>query len=277
MPTRSPPPAAEGRHDERDQRDRGRIRRRPRDAGRRHRRERREAFQDTPALHGVSLEVGAGELLALLGPSGSGKTTLLRILAGLDAPTEGRVLFGGERRPRSRHAAAERRLRLPELRALPPHDGVRQHRLRPESQAGLAPAAARGDPKARAEPARPRAALRPRKALSRPALRRPAPARRARPRARHRAARAPPRRAVRRARRKGAARASPLAARDPRPHRPHHRLRHPRPGGGDGARRPRGGDEPGQDRAGRHAPTRSTTRRPRPSSSASSANRARCR
>src|SRR3954453_2763453 len=53
-------------------------------------------FEDTPALHGVSLAVGAGELLALLGPSGSGKTTLLRILAGLDMPTEGRVLFGGE-------------------------------------------------------------------------------------------------------------------------------------------------------------------------------------
>src|SRR5947207_357951 len=53
-------------------------------------------FEDTPALHGVSLAVGAGELLALLGPSGSGKTTLLRILDGLDMPTEGRVLFGGE-------------------------------------------------------------------------------------------------------------------------------------------------------------------------------------
>ena len=55
-----------------------------------------KAFGDTPALHGVSLDVKAGELVALLGPSGSGKTTLLRILAGLDAPTAGRVLFGGD-------------------------------------------------------------------------------------------------------------------------------------------------------------------------------------
>jgi len=48
------------------------------------------------ALDRVNLEVRSGELLALLGPSGSGKTTLLRIIAGLDWPDQGRVLFDGE-------------------------------------------------------------------------------------------------------------------------------------------------------------------------------------
>ena len=48
------------------------------------------------ALSDVSLDVPAGELVAMLGPSGSGKTTLLRIIAGLETPDTGTVLFSGE-------------------------------------------------------------------------------------------------------------------------------------------------------------------------------------
>jgi ABC-2 type transport system ATP-binding protein len=47
------------------------------------------------ALQGFSLEVPAGEILALVGPNGAGKTTALKLLAGLLTPTRGRALIGG--------------------------------------------------------------------------------------------------------------------------------------------------------------------------------------
>lgn len=53
-------------------------------------------FGTFAALDNVDLKVATGELVALLGPSGSGKTSLLRIIAGLDWPDEGSVIFDGE-------------------------------------------------------------------------------------------------------------------------------------------------------------------------------------
>ncbi len=61
-------------------------------------------FRQTTVLDGITLGVARGEFVSLLGPSGCGKTTLLRILAGLLAADEGRVMLGGQ-----------------DLRRLPPH------------------------------------------------------------------------------------------------------------------------------------------------------------
>jgi multiple sugar transport system ATP-binding protein len=51
---------------------------------------------DQAAVHAVDLVTGDGEFLVFLGPSGSGKSTLLRMIAGLEEPTGGDVLIGGD-------------------------------------------------------------------------------------------------------------------------------------------------------------------------------------
>jgi putative ABC transport system ATP-binding protein len=48
------------------------------------------------ALRGVDLDIAGGQLTAVMGPSGSGKSTLMHILAGLDRPTDGSVMIGGQ-------------------------------------------------------------------------------------------------------------------------------------------------------------------------------------
>ncbi len=53
--------------------------------------------QRVEVLHSLDLDIPKGEFVALMGPSGSGKTTLLNLIGGLDQPTSGEVVVGGER------------------------------------------------------------------------------------------------------------------------------------------------------------------------------------
>ena len=56
----------------------------------------RKIKTEVTAVDRFSLEIPDGELVGLLGPSGCGKSTVLNLICGLEAPTEGRILFGGD-------------------------------------------------------------------------------------------------------------------------------------------------------------------------------------
>jgi iron complex transport system ATP-binding protein len=71
-------------------------------------------------VHGIDLQVRAGERIAIVGPNGAGKSTLLRLVTGLLAPTAGEIRVGGDPlRSLSRDAIARRIAVVPQLASLP--------------------------------------------------------------------------------------------------------------------------------------------------------------
>lgn len=85
-----------------------------------------KSFGDFAAVKDSSFVVGNGEFFVLLGPSGCGKTTTLRMIAGLELPTSGRILLGGNDVTFRR--AAERDIAFVfQLFALYPHMNVRKN------------------------------------------------------------------------------------------------------------------------------------------------------
>ena len=191
----------------------------------------------TLAVDELDLVIEDGELMVVVGPSGCGKTTALRMLAGLEEISDGTIRIGeqvvNELTPKERDIAM-----VFQNYALYPHMTVEQNLAFGLRFRKLPKSEVEGAGRPRGEAARDRRV--PRQEAAR-AVGRPAPACRDGARHRARAAGVPHGRAAVEPRRE-AARAD--AGRDPRPPAPPRRddaLRHPRPGGGDDARRPRRG------------------------------------
>ena len=187
-------------------------------------------FGDVTAVDDLSLDIADREFLVLLGPSGCGKSTAL---------AHDRRPRGSDRRhhPHRRSHRQRRRAQgprhrdgVPELRALPAHDGAPEHRVPAADPQASVPRSARKLVDEAARDPRPRRAARPQ---ARTALRRAAPTRRARPRDRAPPGRVPDGRAALEPRRQAARRDARRARRAAPPARDDGRLRHARPGRGD--------------------------------------------
>jgi ABC-type cobalamin/Fe3+-siderophores transport system ATPase subunit len=97
-----------------------------------------KAYGRVKVIHGIGFHIADGEFVVLVGPSGCGKSTLLRMLAGLEEISGGEILIDRHRGQRPGVQGPRHRDGLPELRAVPAHDGAREH--------GLQPAPAQGRP-----------------------------------------------------------------------------------------------------------------------------------
>src|ERR1700758_4803233 len=85
-----------------------------------------KSFGGFVAVKGSSFTVADGEFFCFLGPSGCGKTTTLRMIAGLELPTSGRILLGGEEVTMNRASARDIAFVF-QLFALYPHMNVRRN------------------------------------------------------------------------------------------------------------------------------------------------------
>ena len=57
----------------------------------------RKSYDKLEVIHGINLQVTDGEFCVLVGPSGCGKSTLLRMIAGLEAISEGSIIIDGKK------------------------------------------------------------------------------------------------------------------------------------------------------------------------------------